>query len=367
MKSKRKLKGMTLIEVVISIGIYAVIALLLTEIMSLVNATMKATGQLNRRLAYEAKFADNMLISDGKNLWAERVVEPGDAPGKSDVTVRLRSDDAVNSFNIEAKGSEYMTNADNLERASGRLEGTDLIIHKDTNYRFMVFTKEIRAVDGRPDIFRVHLDMVRDSSHTGMPLDVPITKIIVRGPAFKIGEETGDVFTEQTITDRALTGIDDQNPISISPSIETKVDAGRLLDICVPQNIAGVARDQTGTIEVLVFTYISDDAGHRYLWYEPSHRSQICPLFKNLDYNNLSQKGQIDALDNISVFLNDTSGSKEKSFPSSAYLKLDFNFYEHNLNTDSYSYYEDITYTWHVDADGRPGNPILTCEAVHLS
>lgn len=363
MKSKRKLKGMTLIEVVISIGIYAVIALLLTEIMSLVNATMKATGQLNRRLAYEAKFADNMLISDGKALWENREnVGPGDAPGKSDVTVRLRSDDAVNPFTIEAKGSEYMTNADKLERASGREEGTDLIIHKDTNYRFMVFTKEIRHAGPRPDIFMVHLNMVRDSAHTGQPLDVPITKMIVKGEAFKIGEESGDVFTQQTITDRSLTGINDQNPISISPSIETYRNAGKLIDICVPQkNSTGAYKGQTGSLEVLVFTYVPDDAGHQYLWYEPSHRSQLGPVFKNLDPSIPAQAAQIAALDNNSDY---ASG---KAFPSSAYLKLDFNFYDNNPRTGIDSCFDEITYTWHVDATGLAGDPILTVEEVHLS
>ena len=62
MKTKRKLKGMTLMEVVVSLAVYAVIGLLIAEIMTLVNATMKATNQLNRRLSYEAKFADNFLF-----------------------------------------------------------------------------------------------------------------------------------------------------------------------------------------------------------------------------------------------------------------------------------------------------------------
>ena len=119
MKSKRKLKGMTLIEVVISIGIYAVIALLLTEIMSLVNATMKATNQLNRRLAYESKFADNMLLSDGKTTWADARTD-----GRTQITVSLSSKEAAPSGETFAippfSGFEYMVNADNLERGNGK-------------------------------------------------------------------------------------------------------------------------------------------------------------------------------------------------------------------------------------------------------
>lgn len=62
---KRNLKGMTLMEIVVSMAVYGVLALLLVEIMSCVNGTMRTTNQLNKRLAYEAKFADNRLTEDG--------------------------------------------------------------------------------------------------------------------------------------------------------------------------------------------------------------------------------------------------------------------------------------------------------------
>lgn len=60
----KKQKGMTLMEIVISIAVYGVLALLVTEIMTTVNATMRATNQLNERLAFEAKFADNNMTKD---------------------------------------------------------------------------------------------------------------------------------------------------------------------------------------------------------------------------------------------------------------------------------------------------------------
>lgn len=61
---KRNLKGMTLMEIVVSMAVYGVLALLLVEIMSCVNGTMRITNQLNKRLAYEAKFADNRLTKE---------------------------------------------------------------------------------------------------------------------------------------------------------------------------------------------------------------------------------------------------------------------------------------------------------------
>ena len=59
----KKLKGMTLIEVIVSLFIYALLGLLLMEIMSVVNTTMRSTNQLNQRLSFEAKFADNQIVT----------------------------------------------------------------------------------------------------------------------------------------------------------------------------------------------------------------------------------------------------------------------------------------------------------------
>lgn len=65
---KRNLKGMTLMEIVVSMAVYGVLALLMVEIMSCVNGTMRITNQLNKRLAYEAKFADNRRTEDGYGI-----------------------------------------------------------------------------------------------------------------------------------------------------------------------------------------------------------------------------------------------------------------------------------------------------------
>jgi prepilin-type N-terminal cleavage/methylation domain-containing protein len=57
-------KGMSLMEIVIAMAIAGVLALLLVEIMNSVNAMMRATTDLNRRMAYEGQFADNLEISN---------------------------------------------------------------------------------------------------------------------------------------------------------------------------------------------------------------------------------------------------------------------------------------------------------------
>ncbi len=122
MKRQYTRKGMTLIEILVAIAIYAVLALLLTEIMTLVNATMRSADQLNKRLAYEAKYADN-LITTGEN-------GPFDSNDAFDKAIITYDTDST----LEAYGTEYITNYEN-PNASG------VEYHSDLNYKFIVFGK----------------------------------------------------------------------------------------------------------------------------------------------------------------------------------------------------------------------------------
>ncbi|MCQ2434353.1 MAG: hypothetical protein MJ062_03850 [Oscillospiraceae bacterium] len=63
MKRKKTLKGISLMEVVISIAVYGVISLLLAEIMGCVNNMMTFTNHLSERIAVEGKIADNQETS----------------------------------------------------------------------------------------------------------------------------------------------------------------------------------------------------------------------------------------------------------------------------------------------------------------
>lgn len=74
MKRKKTLKGVTLMEVIISVAVYAVIALLLAEIMGCVNKVMDFTNKLNRRLETEATVADNQSMSGSFHANEVRVV-----------------------------------------------------------------------------------------------------------------------------------------------------------------------------------------------------------------------------------------------------------------------------------------------------
>ncbi len=119
---KRNLKGMTLMEIIVSMAVYGVLALLLVEIMSCVNGTMQVTNQLNKRLAYEAKFADNRRTVDevGNPLTATqrqlRIIYDGAPSG------------GVTSGAAEYTASYTNPNHEDDDRSAG------------TNYKYLVYT-----------------------------------------------------------------------------------------------------------------------------------------------------------------------------------------------------------------------------------
>ena len=57
MKSRKKLKGMTLIEIIISIAVFAVLGVILLGIGQVVDSTTKASSRLNKKMTVEAPYA----------------------------------------------------------------------------------------------------------------------------------------------------------------------------------------------------------------------------------------------------------------------------------------------------------------------
>ena len=147
MQAKRmKRKGLTLLEVIISIAVYAVLALLLAEIMTLVNSTIRSTEQLNNRLSYEAKYADNLMTSDDAGEFSsddvgvtiQYEVTDKDFEDKDDGTrqvTKVISNKIIRKSAIgkDLKAEEYTANYD--EPSAGTH------YHDNTNYRFMRFEK----------------------------------------------------------------------------------------------------------------------------------------------------------------------------------------------------------------------------------
>jgi len=351
MKRRSKLKGMTLIEVVISIGVYAVIALLLTEVMSLVNATMKATNQLNRRLAYEAKFADNLLTHDGTESFP---INGSEDPTDSNVRPSIvftnhNAADAV-KFNVHADGDVYMVSAKNYERTHSGKE-TNLLINEKTNYRFLVFTKSIGALPNQPDKFNIKLDLQRLPANQSIPISTPITKIVIRGDAFAYGKTSGAVLSEQTISSKDLSLVKDPNAVQ-DGTLESVLNHGSpILDLYVPEKYAdGTSRPAQGSVQVLLFTDIKDTAGTPYFWYESDDVAKVSKIYDNLD-------GTLDSRYAAMKLNRDANG-----FPASYTFTLNYNMFDTNLNTGSLSYFTEVNYHFNYDGTPTDARPSVTCD-----
>lgn len=335
---RRKLKGMTLMEVVVSLAVYAVIGLLIAEIMSLVNATMKATNQLNRRLSYEAKFADNLLYSDGNNSFAS-----------NGVTVSL-SGTGAHPFNIVTGGTVYQTNATNMEHTeTGRM-----IISNDTNYRFLVFTKTIGSSPAPSDVFYVDL-VIGPSNNLASN---HISKIIVDasgvlgGGAYINNTEAGSLVQQQVLFDSSTShtppagdgtqvgviGLESQETgtlLHLAVPAMDAVSGDPLLDPTTPN---GPAR---GQIRVLIFRTVFDQTGHGYNWYESGDVGTISIGFTPGD-------PRVDA----------------NTFPADAVLNLDFVLSTENPNTHERSFFGGVTYTWNPAEVATSPNYLVANEAV---
>ena len=161
-----KRKGLTLIEIIISIAVYAVLALLLTEIMTLVNTMMRSTDQLNNRLNYEAKYADNQIITD----------DLGVAFDNQEVDVAISyhggataTPQSVSLANMKAtQYTAHFSEQDVIQGATNTLiavgdEDQETNLHRATNFKFMTYEAPVPST--AEEEYTVH-----------MLLDLPQTK-----------------------------------------------------------------------------------------------------------------------------------------------------------------------------------------------
>lgn len=344
MKTKRKLKGMTLMEVVVSLAVYAVIGLLIAEIMTLVNATMKATNQLNRRLSYEAKFADNLLYSDGVSSFKQ-----------DGVTLTMR--DAAGTFNITTPGSVFQTNADNMEHTEN-----NLIINGNTNYRFLVFTRGASATPTPITVFYVDLNLGTTDSNWS---DNPITKIIVEGTgvpgyggAYAFGTESGPIYQKQVLTESHPADFDvtGANPIAVTyTGMESLVSGGRILRIAVPAadgdgnaimpdptNPSAAHDPVKGNLVVKIYRSIQDQSHNKYNWYTDADVALIRRAYPDPTNAALDAHG----------------------FPAVATLTLDFVLSAENPNTQERSFFSGVTYVWNPNIDPNDQNYLVAQTSV---
>lgn len=141
---KKKCKGMSLMEIIISMLIYGIIALLVVEIMSVVNATITSTNNLNKRLSYETKYADNFIVRDNGGDFASAPVTATirygterNAIGSLDNTLAADLGGGTQFF-----GTMYTTHLSVAKGTTDAVGNPEYeVLTEGTNYRFMTFAK----------------------------------------------------------------------------------------------------------------------------------------------------------------------------------------------------------------------------------
>lgn len=146
MKAK---KGMTLIEIIVSMAIYAVIAMIIVNIMTSVNALMESTTQLDERLSYEAKYADNLLTSDDQGHDYTASVQRVNYEIMYDINATSGNGKRINSSGSDRAAFEYTADYDDPN-----IVGVNY--HDNVNYRFMTFNKvPVSTPERESDTFTV--------------------------------------------------------------------------------------------------------------------------------------------------------------------------------------------------------------------
>ena len=170
----KKQKGMTLMEIIVSCAIYAMFALLIAETMTLVNSTMRATNQLNRRLSFEGRNADNMVTDTSVIRAADtrtvnyQIRYDGSWTGTSWGGARPTKYVAVNPN--AATGSYSVYDSSNPRNVKDGQEYTAFYddsgivgtrYNQNVNYRFMTFEKVVRDPSQWPGVpFEINIQIV---------------------------------------------------------------------------------------------------------------------------------------------------------------------------------------------------------------
>lgn len=164
---KQKVKGVTLVEIILSMAVYAVIALLLCSIMTTINKTMQATSAMDRRVAQEAKFADNAgatslpadITISSEAIQSVRVFDPNaatEAARQFDFTLDTDGLDATNnSTGAPILQSNTVLFSDNTAR---HVSDND----NDSHFKFMSLTNAGGTETEANDSYR--FDIRRDSN-----------------------------------------------------------------------------------------------------------------------------------------------------------------------------------------------------------
>ena len=110
---KKKLKGMSLVEIIISLAVMAIMGILLITLGTTIDSTTRATNKLKSKIVQQSPYAAARATSayvyddDGKVML--------DSDGKA-VMTNLAPEDLTISVSINKSG-QYLDESDNIDRA----------------------------------------------------------------------------------------------------------------------------------------------------------------------------------------------------------------------------------------------------------
>lgn len=87
MKKKKKLKGMTLIEIIVSIAVFAMISLILVMLGTSVNAQRRSARKVNEKVAFQGPIAEAQNDENSLLMDDEYEITVGKVGSASTVTV----------------------------------------------------------------------------------------------------------------------------------------------------------------------------------------------------------------------------------------------------------------------------------------
>ncbi len=195
---RKKLKGLSLMEIIISIAVYAIIALLMAEIMGCINATMTSTSRLNERLDSEALLVDNKETNPG--------ITPFRNPNRVNVIAHIGLSSSAGL--VLAQGTELIP-ATSSE--PGRIEFGDN--QNSTHFRFMSFTNRNLNITLDPNArftFKIKLTQdLDDASFAALPDNdkrkvIGIDKVVVSSTAGWFDDADNIVTTPREFTGAEL-------------------------------------------------------------------------------------------------------------------------------------------------------------------
>lgn len=128
MKSRKKLKGMTLIEIIISIAVFAVLGVILLGIGQVVDSTTKASSRLNKKMTVEAPYAAAKSVS------------------KND----LDGDGVIDYYYTDEAGSDVLVTPDNMNISVYFGNKTSPTKVKVQKYKVDGSGNLIKDADGKP-------------------------------------------------------------------------------------------------------------------------------------------------------------------------------------------------------------------------